>query len=88
VFTLVQGNYVADVAVTLKDAQGRTRIEHVADGPVFLARLPAGAYSVEASYEGRLQVRKLKVTDRLRTEFFRWPSDPERDVPVSRWLER
>lgn len=87
VFTLVEGNYVADVAVTLKDAHGRTLVEHVAGGPVFMARLPAGAYSVEVSYEGRPQARKVKVVDRLRTEYFRWPSNPQTDLPVSRWLE-
>jgi hypothetical protein len=87
VFSLVEGNYVADVAVTLKDAGGRMLLEHVAGGPVFMARLPAGAYTVEVSYEGRPQARNVRVVDRLRTEYFRWPSNPAADLPVSRWIE-
>ena len=56
-------------------------------GPIFMARLPAGAYSVDVSYEGRPQARKVKVGERLRTEYFRWPSDPAADLPVLRWVE-
>src|SRR5512146_553785 len=46
VFTLVEGNYLSDVDVTIRDAAGRNLLEQVADGPFFLARLPAGTYSV------------------------------------------
>lgn len=88
VFSLIEGNYVADVAVTIKDAGGKTVIEHVADGPFFMAKLPAGTYAVSAVYEGKTQTRKVAVRDgRLRTEYMRWPSNPKQDLPVSRWLE-
>ncbi|MFN7087046.1 MAG: carboxypeptidase-like regulatory domain-containing protein [Burkholderiales bacterium] len=88
VFTLVEGNYLADVAVTVKDAKGRTVAEHVADGPFFMAKLPAGSYSVAASYEGKSQTRKVTLREgALRTEYLRWPSNPQEDLPVSRWLE-
>jgi hypothetical protein len=87
VFTLVEGNYVADVSVAVKDAAGKAVLEHLAEGPIFMARLPAGEYVVAATYEGVTRTRKLKVGDRLRTEYFRWPADPALDLPVSRWLE-
>lgn len=88
VFTLVEGNYVADVAVTIKDAAGKNVIQHVADGPIFMARLPAGTYSVDAVYEGKTRTSKVSVrNERLRTEYLRWPSNPKHDLPVSRWLE-
>ena len=84
VFTLTEGNYVADVGVALKDARGRTVVEDTADGPFFLAKLPAGQYTVAATYEGRTVTRKLQVGKGLRTEYLRWPSNPETDNPLPR----
>jgi hypothetical protein len=81
VFTLVEGNYVADTRVEIRDAAGRSMLSHVTDGPFFLARLPAGTYTVTASYEAQEQTRKVAVTaDRLRTEYIRWKSNPQTDL--------
>jgi len=89
VFSLVQGNYVADVDVTVSDAKGAKVIERSANGPLVLARLPPGEYSVTATRGGRTISRKFKVAaGRLRTEHLRWPADPEQDLPVSRWIDR
>jgi enamine deaminase RidA (YjgF/YER057c/UK114 family) len=83
VLTLVEGNYLADVAVTVQDGAGKKVLEHVTDGPIFLAKLPAGAYSVTAVHNGKTQTRKVSVrADRLHTEYLRWPSDPQRDVTL------
>ncbi|MGQ0751570.1 MAG: T9SS type A sorting domain-containing protein, partial [Betaproteobacteria bacterium] len=82
VFTLNEGNYLADVGVRITDAAGKLVIEHVTDGPIFMARLPAGAYTMQATYNGKAQTRKLSVGDRLQTAYLRWPSDPGRDVTL------
>jgi hypothetical protein len=79
VFTLKEGNYLADVGVEIKDAAGRKLVEHNADGPFFLARLPAGSYTVTAVYEGKPQTRHIRVGGAQRVEYFRWPSDPGND---------
>lgn len=85
VFTLVEGNYLADVNVVLADAKGNKLIEHLADGPFFMAKLPAGQYTVSATYEGKTVTRKVNVSAaRLHTEHFRWPRNPEVDFVVSR----
>jgi hypothetical protein len=85
IFTLNEGNYIADVNVILTDAKGRKVVEHTADGPFFMARLPAGQYNVAATYEGKTVTRKISVGGGgLRTEYFRWPSNPATDVPLSR----
>lgn len=84
VFTLHEGNYLADVGVAIKDAEGRSVVEHLADGPIFLAKLPAGIYTANVSYNGKAQARKIRVGERLRTEYFRWPATPEIDFPLSR----
>jgi hypothetical protein len=84
VFTLNEGNYIADVGVAVKDAKGRSVVEDTADGPFFLAKLPAGQYTVAATYEGRTVTRKLQVGKGLRTEYLRWPSNPGTDNPLPR----
>ncbi len=84
VFTLVEGNYLADVSVTVKDAAGKTLVEHLADGPFFMAKLPAGSHSVTVGNNSQTQTRKVSVrADRLRTEYFRWKSNPETDFVLS-----
>jgi len=80
IFTLVEGNYLADVSVEIKDAAGRKLIEHNSDGPFFLAKLPAGTYAVTTLYEGKPQTRSVKVGTSQRVEYFRWPSNPADDL--------
>ena len=82
VFALVEGNYLADVGVTISNAAGRRLVQHVTDGPIFMARLPAGTYVVTASYNGNAQTRTVTLRgDRLLTEYLRWPGDPRVDFP-------
>jgi hypothetical protein len=81
VFTLVEGNYLSDVNVAIKDAGGKPLLTVNAQGPIVLAKLPRGSYTVEATYEGKAQTRKVAVAERLRTEYLRWPSNPETDSP-------
>lgn len=89
VFTLEEGNYVADVSVRVKDDSGRTLLEHRAPGPFFMAKLPAGRYTVSATYGGKTVEREARVGEnRLRTEYLRWPANPKTDLAISRWTER
>jgi hypothetical protein len=83
VFTLTEGAYLADVGVKITDAAGRTVIEHVTDGPIFMARLLPGTYTVAATYNGKPQVRKVQVGGPLQTAYMRWPADPGRDVTLA-----
>lgn len=88
VFTLVEGNYVSDVAVVIKDKAGNPALVLFSPGPLVLAKLPRGAYSVEATYGNNTQTRRVDVSDRLRTEYVRWPSNPETDFPGPKATER
>ena len=81
VFTLVEGNFVSDVAVVIKDRERNPVLVAFAPGPLLLARLPRGSYLVEATYGTSTLTRRLDVADRLRTEYLRWPSDPATDFP-------
>jgi len=84
VFTITEGNYVADVDLAIKDTAGRTVVEHVS-GPIFLAQLPAGTYTVTATFAGKTQTRRMTVGGRpLTTAYMRWPANPDTDFPGPR----
>jgi hypothetical protein len=75
------GSFVSGARVILATAQGDKLVEHVTEGPIMLAGLPAGGYAVIASFRGITHTRKFQVrADRLHTEYLRWPVDPEQDV--------
>lgn len=84
VFTLNEGNYIADVNVAVKDARGRTVVEEMADGPYLLAKIPRGRYTVTATYDGKTVTRTMQVGAGLRTAYLRWPSNPATDFLLPR----
>jgi len=53
--------YVADVSVEFVDEQGKAVLSLPSVGPYLLVDLPAGSYTVRASYEGREQTQTIKV---------------------------
>ena len=56
-----QADYVASIGVVIHDAQGKEVLKATAEGPYMLIKLPAGAYKVQASYEGKAQERAVTV---------------------------
>jgi hypothetical protein len=79
------GSFVSDARVTLSTASGQKLVEHVTEGPLFLAGLPAGTYVVTGTFRNVTLTRKIQVrADRLHTEYMRWPADPVQDV-VTPW---
>jgi len=56
-----RGEYLSDVKVSIKDQAGKAVLEAVSDGPMLLARLPAGAYQVSADYDGNVLVKTVRV---------------------------
>ena len=88
VFSLSQGNYLADVDIVVSDAKGAAIVRRNGTGPWVLVQLPAGSYTVTASQRGTIVTRAVRIGPRrLRTEYLRWPADPAEDLPVSRWLD-
>ncbi len=77
------GTYVSDARVTLATTAGQKLVEHVTEGPLFLAGLPAGTYVVTATFRNVTHTRKFQVrADRLHTEYMRWPAHAEFDVTL------
>lgn len=72
-----RGAYLAGVAVTIADRQGRTVLDAVSDGPFLYANLPAGTYRLTASSDGRPIVRSVTVPQSgFVDERFYWPPKP------------
>ncbi len=53
--------YLADVPVTIRDAQGAVMLSIKTNGPYLLVNLPRGEYVAEASHGGQVQTRKFSV---------------------------
>ncbi len=74
-FAARNGDYLANVAVTLADAHGKVVLDTIADGPIFYARVPAGRYRVTVSNEGQSQSRDINLSrdGAVRQDFY-WAS--------------
>jgi hypothetical protein len=71
-----RSDFAADVAVTVRDAAGRTVLSQVtAQGPFMVARLDPGRYEVEATLAGRTlkQTVEVHAGSPARTLFL-WPA--------------
>lgn len=68
------GEYLGDVGVVIADATGAKILTVTAEGPIFMANLPAGTYEVAATTEGQTQKQRVSVVKgKLGTMHFRWP---------------
>lgn len=77
-FAEKSGNYVADVAVSIKDARGKTILETTCDGPILLVDLPKnGGYRIHAEASGQALDRTVLVKGgkgQVRQLTFAWPA--------------
>lgn len=66
------GDYLADVRVTVVDSRGTVVLNAASNGPWFLAALPPGAYTVEASALGQTQRQTANIggSGQLRLNFY------------------
>lgn len=58
IFAEKSGPFIAGVTVVIADAKGAEVVSVAIDGPWFYIQLPAGDYSVKATFKG--QVREIK----------------------------
>lgn len=56
-----RGEYLSGVKVSIKDKAGKAVLETVAEGPMLLARLPAGVYKVSAEHQGTVLAKTVRV---------------------------
>ena len=75
VFAVRSGQYLASPMITIQDQSGKDILHMRADGPWFLAKLPAGEYKVIVSREGhRTEIEHVKVEQGLHATEFLWKS--------------
>lgn len=67
------GAYLADVAVRVLDAKGRAVFDTTVRNPIVLVDLPAGRYSIEATYQARTQKSSVDLAKgKSRALTLRW----------------
>ena len=74
VFSMASGEYVVADHVDVSGASGKVLgVDNV--GPMLLVKLPPGDYTVDASYNGRSEQRKVRVARETTTVNLRWPDE-------------
>ena len=75
VFALRSKEFLASPMVTIADNNGKEVLHTMADGPWFLAKLPAGEYKVTVSRPGhRTEVQHVRVGQKEHMSTFVWNS--------------
>ncbi|MGC1816585.1 MAG: carboxypeptidase-like regulatory domain-containing protein [Casimicrobiaceae bacterium] len=73
VFADASGAYLSDVKVMIVDASGHVVLDATSEGPLLMAKLPAGDYRVDATFDGHRESRKISATaSKLVTVDLRW----------------
>jgi hypothetical protein len=73
-FAARNGDYLANVAVTLSDARGGAVLDTIAEGPIFYARVPPGRYRLTVSEQGQSQSRNISIGNGAVRQDFHWAS--------------
>ena len=62
-YLISQDVWVAQVYLRILDSKGKTILETMVDGPMFLGRLPPDNYELFATYEGVTKSRKIQIVN-------------------------
>ena len=71
-FAARNGEYLANIAVTLSDARGSAVLDTISDGPIFYARVPPGRYRLTVSNQGQSQSRDISIGRGAVRQDFYW----------------
>lgn len=70
------GSYLSDVRITITDQHDKGVLLTSSEGPVLLANLPTGTYTIKAQKNGQALEQKISVTrGKLSTTYFRFPGE-------------
>lgn len=73
-FAADTGQYLSRVKVEVKDRSDKVVLSTMTDGPVLLAELPKGRYTVEATFDGKAQRREVSVAEKAHRKIvMHWP---------------
>lgn len=89
VFTGERGMYLADVAVSIRDKNGKEVVNGVSDGPMLLVELVPGRYTVQAETEGFTKTRNIQVGANTKTYTIQFPvTDDQKSQKMSSLEDR
>lgn len=83
VFTGEGGMYLSNVAVNIVDSKGIPALSTTTEGPMLLANLQPGTYTVHANAEGYEKTQKVKIGENLKTVQLGFPVKDEYDFSLS-----
>lgn len=66
-FTNRQGEFLADIPVTIATRSGQVLYSGISDGPLLYLKLPPGIYQIAAEIDGAWQKRRVQVGKSGRT---------------------
>jgi hypothetical protein len=72
-----EGEYMSEVQVDINDARGNNVLSTRTDGPWLFARLPAGNYTVKASFDNVTRSQQVNVGGGKRHLVMRFPAQVE-----------
>jgi hypothetical protein len=73
VTAMKSGDYLSDVLVVIESATKEPMLETTMAGPILLARLPAGSYTIKATAAGETLTQTVTIEpQQLRQVHFRW----------------
>ena len=68
------GDYLADVKIVIDSARNERVLDATMDGPILLAKLTPGTYTVRATSDAQTQTKTVTIPPQgLRNLDFRWP---------------
>jgi len=74
------GDFVANVAVVVRDSHGHTSLHATSEGPFMLARLAPGRYAVDATLDGKTLHERVAVHSGAPAKaIFVWPAGTDHD---------
>ena len=66
--------YLAEVALQIKDSKGNIVVDATTEGPFFLADLPFGTYQITAEHDGVIKTNVVKIAAKKHQRMvFLWP---------------
>ena len=69
--------FLANVQVTIKDQAGNPILNATSEGPILLAELPAGIYTIIADAEGGTKSKRVQIAPHKKQHVaFVWPPRP------------
>ena len=68
------GDYLADVKIVIDSARNERMLDATMEGPILLAKLSPGTYTVRATSDAQTQTKTVTIAPQgLRRLDFRWP---------------